>query len=433
MYKKILHTLNKSGYDAYMVGGAVRDFLLGKEPSDVDIATNATPEIVTGLFPVVYPTGIEYGTVTVMLGEEGYEVTTFRTDGEYLDGRRPEVVTFGETIEEDLCRRDFTINSMAMDVNGEIIDLFGAQDDIQEGIIRAVGSPVKRFSEDALRILRAFRFSARFGFNIETKTMSAIEETKEGLKLISPERIREEIIKILLTDNVLDVFIAMYKSGVLNVILPEIAGMYGVEQNHPHHIYDVFTHTMVSIESAPKELVLRLAMLLHDIGKPYTKERIDGVDRFYRHHLKSVEIATNILNRLNFSNKIKEEVLQLILLHDVEITPSPKAIRRLLNKLEITSLNRLLSIKRADAMAQNSFYLKEKLNALDKIQEIASKEPRLTVKDLAVNGYDIMNMGLKGQEIGNMLNYLLCLVLDNPAYNKKDLLLQYTRDYLHSN
>lgn len=432
MYKKILHTLNKSGYDAYMVGGAVRDFLLGKNPSDVDIATNATPEIVTGLFPVVYPTGIEFGTVTVMLEGEGYEVTTFRTDGEYLDGRRPKTVVFGETIEDDLSRRDFTINAMAMDADGKIIDMFGGQDDLRKGIIRAVGNPSERFSEDALRILRAFRFSARYGFDIEAETFKAIKETKEGLKLISSERIREEIIKILLTDNVLDVFIAMYKSGVLNVILPEIARMYGVEQNHPHHIYDVFTHTMVSIESAPKELVLRLAMLLHDIGKPYTKETINGVDKFYKHHLKSVELATQILERLKFSNKIKNEVLELVLFHDREIKASPKAVRKLLNQLQYTSLENLLAVKKADAIAQNNSYLEVKLEVIKEIQNIASKEQKLTIKDLAVNGYDMMNLGLKGKDIGEMLNYLLVKVLDNPTCNNRESLLLYVRDYLHN-
>lgn len=432
MYKKILHTLNKNGYDAYIVGGAVRDFLLGKKSSDIDITTNATPGTVMELFPEVYPTGIEFGTVTVMLEGEGYEVTTFRTDGEYLDGRRPEVVTFGETIEDDLSRRDFTINAMAMDADGKIIDIFGGQDDLRKGIIRAVGSPVKRFSEDALRILRAFRFSARYGFDIEAETFKAIKETKEGLRKISFERIRDEICKILLTDNVLDTFTAMYESGVLEIILPEIAAMYGVEQNNPHHIYDVFMHTMIAVENVPKDLVLRLTMLLHDIGKPYTKETINGVDKFYKHHLKSVELATQILERLKFSNKIKNEVLELVLFHDREIKASPKAVRKLLNQLQYTTLENLLAVKKADAIAQNNSYLKAKLEAIKEIQNIASKEQKLTVKDLAVNGYDMMNLGLKGKDIGEMLNYLLVKVLDNPTCNNRESLLLYARDYLHN-
>lgn len=432
MYKKILHTLNKNGYDAYIVGGAVRDFLLGKKSSDIDITTNATPGTVMELFPEAYPTGIEFGTVTVMLEGEGYEVTTFRTDGEYLDGRRPEVVTFGETIEDDLSRRDFTINAMAMDADGKIIDIFGGQDDLRKGIIRAVGSPVKRFSEDALRILRAFRFSARYGFDIEAETFKAIKETKEGLRKISFERIRDEICKILLTDNVLDTFTAMYESGVLEIILPEIAAMYGVEQNNPHHIYDVFMHTMIAVENVPKDLVLRLTMLLHDIGKPYTKETINGVDKFYKHHLKSVELATQILERLKFSNKIKNEVLELVLFHDREIKASPKAVRKLLNQLQYTTLENLLAVKKADAIAQNNSYLKAKLEAIKEIQNIASKEQKLTVKDLAVNGYDMMNLGLKGKDIGEMLNYLLVKVLDNPTCNNRESLLLYARDYLHN-
>lgn len=430
--KKVLKILNEANHEAYIVGGAVRDIQMGLIPSDIDITTSANPEEVISLFPQNYPSGIEFGTVTVMVDEESFEVTTFRTDGEYLDGRRPEVVTFGKTIEEDLSRRDFTINAMAMDINGEIIDIFDGKNDLQKGIIKAVGNPVQRFSEDALRILRAFRFSARFRFTIEAETLNAIKETREGLILISAERIRDEIFKILMTDNVLNTFTAMYETGVLDIILPEIAKMYGVEQNHPHHMYDVFTHTMISVENAPKDLTIRLAMLLHDIGKPYTKETVDGVDRFHEHHLKSVEIAIDILSRLNVSNKIKNEVLELISLHDREIIESPKAVRRLLNQLQYTSLENLLAVKKADAIAQNNSYLEVKLEVIKEIQNIASKEQKLTVKDLAVNGYDMMNLGLKGKDIGEMLNYLLVKVLDNPTCNNRESLLLYARDYLHN-
>lgn len=430
--KKVLKILNEANHEAYIVGGAVRDIQMGLIPSDIDITTSANPEEVISLFPQNYPSGIEFGTVTVMVDEESFEVTTFRTDGEYLDGRRPEVVTFGKTIEEDLSRRDFTINAMAMDINGEIIDIFDGKNDLQKGIIKAVGNPVQRFSEDALRILRAFRFSARFRFTIEAETLNAIKETREGLILISTERIRDEIFKILMTDNVLNTFTVMYKTGVLDIILPEIAKMYGVEQNHPHHIYDVFSHTMISVENAPKDLTIRLAMLLHDIGKPYTKETVDGVDRFHEHHLKSVEIAIDILSRLNVSNKIKNEVLELISLHDREIIESPKAVRRLLNQLQYTSLENLLAVKKADAIAQNNSYLEVKLEVIKEIQNIASKEQKLTIKDLAVNGYDMMNLGLKGKDIGEMLNYLLVKVLDNPTCNNRESLLLYVRDYLHN-
>lgn len=425
--KTILNVLNKAGYEAYIVGGAVRDCLLGLNPSDIDIATNAIPKEVINLFPKTYPSGIKFGTVTVIIDGEDFEVTTFRTDGEYLDGRRPEVVVFGESIEEDLSRRDFTINAMAMDVNGKIVDLFGGQNDLEKGIIKAVGNPTQRFSEDALRILRAFRFSARFGFKIETETLNAIEKTKEGLKFISPERIREEVTKILLTDNTTSIFFTMYETGVLEIILPEIAKIYGVEQNNPYHVYDIFTHTMKAIEHTPKDLVLRWAMLLHDVGKADTKETIDGVDHFYKHNVKSVEIAEKILDRLNFSNKIKNEILELIKLHDRPIQPTSKAVRRLLNQLQYTSLDNLLTIKEADYKAQNWEHLDEKLNMLNQIKDIAQNEEKITVKDLKVNGYDLMELGLKGKEIGNMQKYLLDLVLDNPIDNNKNTLLKFAK------
>lgn len=431
MYKEILRILNENGYEAYLVGGAVRDILLGGTPSDIDITTNATPEEVMKLFPKVYPTGIKFGTVTVKMGKEEYEITTYRVDGKYLDGRRPNTVYFGKTIKDDLSRRDFTVNAMAMDADGKIIDMFGGQDDIKRGIIRAVGNPSERFSEDALRILRAFRFSARYGFDIEAETFKAIKETKEGLKLISSERIRNEICKVLLTNNVLNTFLAMYESGVLEIILPEVALMYGVKQNNPYHVHDVFAHTMIAVENVPKDLVLRLTMLLHDIGKPYTKETINGVDKFYKHHLKSVELATQILERLKFSNKIKNEVLELVLFHDREIKASPKAVRKLLNQLQYTSLENLLAVKKADAIAQNTSYLEEKLNSLKKIENISINQPKLTLKELAVNGYDIMNLGIEGRKVGETLNYLLELVLDNPTYNNKKSLIQYAKAYLY--
>ena len=235
-----------------------------------------------------------------------------------------------------------------------------------------------------------------------------------------------------MTDNVLNTFTAMHKTGVLDIILPEIAKMYGVEQNHPHHIYDVFSHTMISVENAPKDLTIRLAMLLHDIGKPYTKETVDGVDRFHEHHLKSVEIATDILSRLNVSNKIKNEVLELILLHDREIIESPKAVRRLLSQLQYTNLDNLLAVKKADAIGQNSIYLEDKLVILNNIQKISSNQPKLTVKDLAVNGHDMIALGLQGKDIGDMLNYLLDLVLDDAALNQTDTLIDISQKKLLS-
>ena len=426
--KKILNKLNEKGFKAYIVGGAVRDYLLGLTPSDIDITTDATHEEVMNIFSRVYPSGIKFGTVTVMVDDIGFEVTTFRTDGEYLDGRRPETVTFGKTIEEDLSRRDFSINSMAMDINGNIVDLFDGQDDLKNGIIRAVGDPVKRFSEDALRILRAFRFSARYGFEIEENTLDAIKETKEGLRLISSERVREELTKIILTDNVNYTFHLMYEIGVLDIVLPEVSNLYGVEQNNPYHVYDVFNHTLKSVEYVSKDAVLRWSMLLHDIGKPFVKENIDCVDHFYNHSLKSVEVSNNILDRLNFSNQIKNEVIELVSLHDREISIDSKSVRRLLNQLKYTSLNNLLLVKEADYRAQDWSYLDERLKELEIISSISEVEEKITVRDLVVNGNDLMELGLEGKEIGDMLKYLLGLVLDNPDNNDKEVLVNYAKN-----
>lgn len=423
----ILNTLIKEGFEAYIVGGAVRDMLMKKTPSDIDITTNALPDEVIQLFPIVIPTGKKYGTVTVMLNGEGYEVTTFRTDGKYIDGRRPEIVIFGKSIEEDLSRRDFTINAMAIDINGNILDIFGGKEDIKNKIIKAVGNSKERFFEDALRILRAFRFSARFGFKVESITLMSINETKAGLRLISPERIREEITKILLTDNVVEIFSLMQKTGVLEIILPEISNMYGVEQNHPYHIYDIFTHTLKSVENAPKIAELRWAMLLHDTGKPAVKESVDGVDRFIGHQEVSAEIANVLLSRLNFSNREKDKIIELVLLHDREILASPKAIRRIVSKLKFSTIEELIFVKEADTLAQepNKAMLKQK--NLAKAKLIASQEPKLSIKDLAVNGYDMMNLGFKGKEIGEILKQLLEIVLDNPGINNKSSLIEFAK------
>lgn len=420
----ILETLHKAGYEGYVVGGAVRDKIMGLTPKDIDIATNAKPLEVMELFPKVLPTGIKFGTVTVMIDDEGFEVTTFRADGNYSDGRRPEEVFFSETISDDLSRRDFTINALAEDMNGKIIDIFGGVSDMENKIIRAVGNPMERFKEDALRILRAFRFSARYGFEIEPITLEAIKEAKEGILLISAERIREELTKILMTDNVQKTFSLMYETGILKLILPEIAKLYGKEQNHPYHIYDIFEHTMKAIESSVKEPIVRWSLLLHDIGKPIVKETVDGVDRFHGHNVQSVTISENILKRLKFSNSFIEEVLELILHHDIQIEATPRAVRRLKSKLNSTQIETLLKVKEADIKAQNPEFL-DRLDTLSEILELSTLEPPISVKDLAINGYDVMELGYQGKEIGQVLNTLLELILENPELNTKDSLLKF--------
>lgn len=421
-HKKIMQKLLENGFQAFMVGGCVRDFLMGIEPHDIDITTNATPNQVMEIFPKTVPTGIQFGTVTVLIDGNSYEVTTFRTDGKYLNNRKPESVIFTSSIENDLSRRDFTVNAMAMDIDGNIIDPFNGMNDLKNGIIRAVGNPVERFHEDALRILRAFRFSARFGFEIEAETLKAMKTTKAGLYNISKERISMEICKILLTDNVEKTFKLMLNVGVLEIILPNIAKMAGFQQNNPYHIYDVFEHTLKSVEAARKDLTLRLAMLLHDIGKLYTKTTIDGVDHFYNHAEKSVSIAKEILTDLKFDNSTKDVVIELIKNHDLQIIPLPKYVRRAMAKLNI-DLGLLLEVQEADAKAQNPEFAKQKLENIEKIKDILVTEKKPTLKDLAINGYDLLSLGFKGKEIGEILNKLLDVVIDNPRLNNKDVLL----------
>lgn len=423
---KILETLHNSGYEGYIVGGAVRDKIMGLTPKDIDIATNAKPLEVINLFPKVVPSGIKFGTVTVFVDDEGYEVTTFRADGKYLDGRRPEEVFFSETISDDLSRRDFTINALAEDLNGEIIDIFGGVSDINNKIIKAVGNPKERFKEDALRMLRAFRFSARYGFEIEPVTLEAIKELKEETKLVSGDRIREEITQILMTDNVFKTFSLMYEVGILQIILPEVANLYGVEQNHPYHKYNVFEHTMRAVENSFKSPIIRWTMLLHDIGKPVVRETVDGIDRFHKHNIHSIVLAEDILKRLRFSNSFIEEVFELILYHDSQIEPNPRAVRRFKSKLKIIQLETLLKVKEADIKAQNPELL-DRLDILVEILKISELEPPITVKDLALNGYDIMNLGYQRKDVGLILNTLLELVLGNPELNTKETLLKFAQ------
>lgn len=424
----ILEALEKNGFSSYVVGGAVRDYLLDHSPKDIDITTSARPEEVMSIFPNSYPSGIDFGTVTVIIDGNEYEVTTFRQDGEYLDGRRPKSVVYGKTIEEDLSRRDFTINAMAMKIDGKIIDIFDGQNDLEKGVIRCVGNPFNRFTEDGLRILRAFRFSSRFGFEIEKETLEAIKATKENLKKVSHERIRDELIKILMTNNIAHTFLGMYETEVLDIILPEVAKMYGVNQNHSYHIYDVFYHTMKVVENAPKNEIVRLAALFHDIGKVDTKETIDGIDTFYNHHIVSTDIAKEILKRMNFSNEIKNEVLELVCLHNRQIPATSKSVRRLLSKLEYTSLDNLLALKKADILGQNPEYL-YRISDLDKVKELSKSEKSMNIKDIAVNGYDMINLGYSGRDIGKVLSYLLDCVLDDPVINTREKLLELARAY----
>lgn len=425
----ILKRLTDEGHSAFIVGGAVRDKLMGREPKDIDIASSAYPEEVIAIFEKVVPTGIKFGTVTVMMDGEDFEITTFRKDGNYEDGRRPDSVVYTDSILDDLSRRDFTINSMALDIHGNITDPFNGQEDIEKGVIRAVGNAVDRFNEDALRILRAFRFAARYNFSIEDDTLEAISSTRNGLRNVSAERILTEIAGILLTDNVDSAFTLMQELGVLEIILPEVSAMHKVEQDNPFHVFDVFHHTMKSVESVQKSFELRLAMLLHDAGKVTTKSRLEDKDVFYGHNKVSADIVKAFSERYRLSNALAKKLEELVLWHDIQINAEKKSIRRAKAKLQSSTLEEVLLVKEADIKAQNPEFI-DRLSHIEDIRQIMLdvEDDAITVKDLKINGYDLMSLGFKGKSIGDVLEKLLDAVMDNQDVNSRENLLSLAKE-----
>ncbi len=426
---RIIYTLQKAGYEAYIVGGCVRDAVLGKEPDDWDITTSAKPEEVKALFRRTVDTGIAHGTVTVLFGKEGYEVTTYRVDGKYSDHRRPSSVTFTASLLEDMKRRDFTINAMAYNETEGIVDHFDGVGDLKRGIIRCVGEPKERFDEDALRILRAVRFAAQLDFTIEGATREAIREQAVFLKDISAERIHVELTKLLVSQHPEKLRTA-YELGVTAVVLPEFDRMMETEQNNKHHMYNVGEHTLRVVQEVPANEGLRWAALLHDVAKPVTKTSDERGDHFNGHNKIGEEIARQILVRLKFDNATIARVKRLVLWHDYGMgeVPSLRTFRRALSKMGADLFEDYSYIKRADILAQSEYMREEKLDNLDILKEyyrqIIEEKQCLTRKDLAVTGKDLMDHGMKpGKELGSMLDYLLECVLDNPELNTaKDLL-----------
>ena len=424
----ILETLNQAGYSAYAVGGCVRDMFLERTPQDWDVTTAAPPEVILSSFTKTIPTGIKHGTVTVVLDGGQYEVTTFRVDGVYADHRKPETVTFTDDICADLSRRDFTMNAMAYHPGTGLVDPFGGRKDIEKKLIRCVGDPLVRFDEDALRMLRALRFSAQTGFAIDETILDAISELASLLSAVSGERIRDELMKILLTDR-LSVFDIMHQIGLLAVILPEFDACFGVEQNIKYHIYDVAHHIVKVTENVPKEPVLRLAALLHDVGKPMRKTTDEnGVDHFKGHDKAGVELADAILSRLRFDNQTKEQVQKLIAYHDRRPAETKMSVRRMVGSLGAELFPALLAVKRADTLGQNPSLLSERLAYLDHIEalyeEIMADGDALTVSALAICGHDVMALGYQGKEVGEVLRKALDAVLENPSLNQKEELLK---------
>ncbi len=433
--KKIIAVIESAGYEAYAVGGCVRDSLLGREPDDWDITTSASPLQIKALFGRTLDTGIKHGTVTVMMGREGFEVTTYRIDGEYEDGRHPKDVTFTPELGEDLKRRDFTINAMAYNDRDGLVDIFGGTTDIEKKIIRCVGSPRERFGEDALRMMRAVRFSAQLGYNIEEGTRTAIKEMTANLKNISAERIQSELVKLLVSPHP-DYLRVCYETGITGMILPEFDQCMATEQNNPHHCYTVGEHILHSLTEVDGDKILRLAMLFHDIGKPETKTTDEeGVDHFHGHAAVGEGITKRALQRLKFDNDTLHKVSRIVLYHDYPVAISAAGVRRAINKTGEDIFPYLFDVKRADIAAQSGYHKAEKLDWLEKIRNIyemvMDNNHCISLHTLAVTGRDLIDAGMKpGREIGGMLDALLDIVLEDPEKNTKETLMDYARALL---
>lgn len=424
-----LDRLHAAGFEAWIVGGCVRDHLLGLAPKDYDVTTSALPEETKAVFrdcPVI-ETGIRHGTVTVVLEGEPLEITTYRVDGGYSDARHPDGVTFTRSLAEDAARRDFTMNAMAYAPGRGLQDFFGGQADVQAGIIRAVGDPEKRFQEDALRILRALRFAAVLDFSLEKATEAAARRWAPLLEKISVERLSAELGKLLCGKAAGRVLLAY--PDILSVVIPELGPMVGFQQHNVHHCYDVYTHTAVAVDHVPPVLPLRLAMLLHDVGKPETFSLgADGQGHFYGHARRSGELARAILDRLRFPRQTCQQVAALVDHHDVVLEESPKTVRRWMNRLGPEGFLDLLAIQRGDTAGLAPAYC-TRIDHLDRLEHLAKETLAekfcLTTKELSVNGKDLLALNYRGPAIGAALRQLLEAVLDGAVPNEKQAQLQW--------
>ena len=431
---ELVEILHKNGHKAYVVGGCVRDSILGQAPCDWDICTSATPEQMLEVFNHmrVIETGIEHGTLTVIYKEEPFEITTFRIDGSYTDNRRPDSVSFTRDIKEDLRRRDFTINAMAYNSDEGLCDPYNGAFDIERKLIRCVGNPKERFEEDALRILRALRFSCKTEFDIDEQTSFQIHGQSQSLKNISAERIRTELCKMIVCKS-FPKKLEEYRD-VFSVFIPVICDMDGFCQNNPYHIYDVFMHTVNALWGCISlELETRLALLFHDCGKPFSySEDEKGVGHFYSHAKKSCEICEKTLKKMKFDNKTIKDVTQLVLYHDAPIENTKKNVKKWLGKLGYEQLNRLIDVKIGDVSALNPLYTKGRTAQLEDIrslmEQIKKENECFSLKDLAVNGNDLILAGCnKGKAVGDTLEKLLDAVIGEMVNNNKEELLEFAK------
>lgn len=444
--KKIAAALNANGKEAFLVGGAIRDALLGRSVHEYDMASNAEPDEIVKIFRRTVPTGIKHGTILVLMDGLEVELTTYRSDGDYSDGRRPDSVCYSETIEEDLSRRDFTINAIALNLqNGELLDLFDGERDLERGIIRTVGEPNKRFNEDGLRIMRACRFAAKLGFEIEEETFEAISGALDVFKLVSKERVRDELNGILLSADPARGIEIMRKSGILEEVLPELTEGYGVEQNK-YHAYDVYYHNLYSCanlnlkENDEHALVLRLSALLHDVGKTFVKKKVGGHEEevFYNHEVVGAAIARKIMRRLKYSRAQISFVDNMIRNHMFYYKDewTDGAVRRFMRKVGVENIHALLRLREADRLGNGkknaeSRAVKKLLARIDKVIE---EQNAIKVTDLEINGNDIINEWnvRPGPIIGKTLNHLLEMILDDPSLNEHEVLMQEAGKYLES-
>lgn len=423
--KNIISALTLAGFKAYAVGGCIRDSILDRNINDWDITTSASPEKIKDIFSnyQVIETGIQHGTVTVIINKEQFEITTMRIDSDYSDNRHPDNVIFTDSISNDLKRRDFTINAIAYNDDDGIIDIFSGQEDLKNRLVKCVGDPDKRFNEDALRILRCLRFASVLNFKIESETASSLIKNRYLLKNIASERVREEIFKIICTPNAENIL--RDYAQVIFTVIPELSLLYEFPQNTPYHCFDVWEHTIRAVGFAENDRIIRFAVLLHDIGKPY-KYYIDenNTAHFKKHADAGAELAFDVLNRLKLTKKDTQLICLLIKLHDIRPEDDEIQLKRLISRYSPDFIKKLICVMKADTLAHSDYGKSSKLLIYRKLYKMIDTAPYITLKDLAVNGNDIRKKGKQGEEIKKTLNFLLDMVLQNKVENKKEELLK---------